>query len=414
MRYSLCSSTWDSREIDAIHDVIGSGMFSMGKKVQEFEKSFAEKFGAKYAVMVNSGSSANLVAIAAMVYSGRLHRGDEVIVPAVSWSTTYFPLYQMGLKLRFVDIDRDTLNMDVEKLARAITPDTRMVCLVNLLGNPNEFDQVFRICRDRDIIVMEDNCESLGAEYDGKMAGTFGLVGTFSMFYSHHLYTMEGGMAVTDDERLYHTMLCVRAHGWTRNLPQDSPIYQKGENAFYESFNFIMPGFNMRPLEIEAAAGLVQLEKMDRILAQRRENARHFQERMADIPGVRIQKEVGSSSWYGFAVVLEGERASLRDEIVRQLPERGIEVRPIVAGNFTRNKVIEYLDHTVADELTASDDIHDHGFFVGNYGTENFEQIDYFTDVLKELLGAGGVHDNSCAYYVFDLCGLLCSVEAAR
>lgn len=386
MEYKLSDNTWDEAEERAIENVLQSGMFSMGEKVRKYEAEFAEKFGVKYAVMSNSGSSANLLAAAALVYSGRLHRGSEVIVPAVSWSTTYFPLSQMGLKLKFVDIDRETLNIDIKKLTDAITENTKMICLVNLLGNPNDFDEIFKICREKNIIIMEDNCESLGAEYNGKKAGTFGLVGTFSTFYSHHLCTMEGGMTVTNDEELYHYMLCIRAHGWTRNLPKDSKIYAKSENSFYESFNFIVPGFNLRPLEMEAAAGSEQLKKMDGIIARRRENAEHFMKKMAKLEGARIQKEIGNSSWFGFAVILEGRLKGKRDDLVRYLAEKGIEIRPIVAGNFTRNSAVKYLDHEIFGELTAADNIHDNGFFIGNHSRNNFEEIDFFAEALMQYM----------------------------
>lgn len=386
MEYKLCDDTWDDKERQAIIQVLDSNRFSMGERVVEFEKSFAEKIGSKYALMVSSGSAANLLAAAGLVYSGKLKKGDEVIVPAVSWSTTYFPLYQMGLKLRFVDIDSRTLNIDTRKLEEAITENTKMICLVNLLGNPNDFDAVRKIVNGKDIFLMEDNCESLGAEYKGKKAGTFGLVGTYSTFFSHHLCTMEGGVVVTNDEELYHYMLCIRAHGWTRNLPENSKIYTKSENDFYESFNFIVPGFNLRPLEMEGAAGTQQLLKMDRIIAQRRENAAYFKGKMNDVSGMRTQQEIGNSSWFGFAVILENEFAGKRNMFIKALREANIEVRPIVAGNFTRNKVIEYMDHSVSGELSAADEIHDNGFFIGNHSKNNFKEIDYFIDTIKSLI----------------------------
>ncbi len=386
MKYKLCDDTWDNSEFSAIQEVLDSNMFSMGKRVAKYETEFAEKFGIKYALMVSSGSAANLLAVAGLVYSGRLNKDDEVIVPSVSWSTTYFPLYQMGLKLRFVDIDKDTLNIDTDKLTEAITSNTKMICLVNLLGNPNDFDKISEVCKGKNIIIMEDNCESLGAEYNGKKAGTLGLVGTFSTFYSHHLCTMEGGMVVTDDEELYHYMLCVRAHGWTRNLPKDSSIYKKSESDFYESYNFIVPGFNLRPLEIEGAAGSEQLKKMDRIISQRRENAQYFCEKMKQFKNVRIQKEIGSSSWFGFAVILEGELRGKRDNVVKALVDAEIEVRPIVTGNFTRNSVIKYLDYSISGELKASDDVHENGFFIGNHCKNNFAEIDYFVEVFGNAL----------------------------
>lgn len=391
MEYRLCDDTWDNSERQAIIDVIDSNRFSMGERVAEFEREFAKKFCVKYALMVSSGSAANLLAIAGLVYSGRLKKGDEVIVPAVSWSTTYFPLFQMGLKLRFVDIDRDTLNIDTNKLEEAITPQTRLICLVNLLGNPNDFDAVREIIKDTDIIIMEDNCESLGAEYKGKKAGTLGTVGTYSTFYSHHLCTMEGGVTVTDDEELYHYMLCIRAHGWTRNLPGDSSIYKKSEDDFYESFNFIVPGFNLRPLEMEGALGTEQLKKMDGIILNRRKNAEYFREKMSGFRDIRLQRETGQSSWFGFAVILENGLSGHRGEIVRALSEAYIEVRPIVAGNFTRNKVIDYMEHTISGSLAAADDIHENGFFIGNHSKNNFREIDYFAEVLQKAVGNIGV-----------------------
>jgi len=241
-RYPLAKDTWDNDEIGAINEVIKSKRYTMGPKVREFEQRFAEYFGSKYAVMVNSGSSANLLAIASLVYSGRLNRGDEVIVPAVSWSTTYFPLYQLGLKLKFVDIDIETLNMNLSELQNAISEKTKAIFAVNLLGNPNDFEKMQNIISGKNIVLLEDNCESMGARFHGRYTGTFGLLGTYSTFYSHHICTMEGGVVVKNDGELYHYMLSIRAHGWTRDIPKDSKIYSKRDDEFHELFNFIMPG----------------------------------------------------------------------------------------------------------------------------------------------------------------------------
>lgn len=386
MEYKLCDNPWGEEEINAIEKVISSNMYTMGANVIEYEKQFAHKFGIKYAVMVNSGSSANLLAIAALVYSKKLPRGSEVIVPAVSWSTTYAPLEQYGMKLVFVDIDRETLNIDVNSLESCITDKTRLILLVNLLGNANEFERIFAICKCRNILIMEDNCESLGAEYHGKKLGTMGIAGTFSTFYSHHLCTMEGGMVVTDNTELYEYMLAVRAHGWTRNLPSGSFIYEKKKESFYESFNFIVPGYNLRPLEMEGAIGLEQIQKMDQMIEQRRKNAEHFKKRMEEFHCIRTQKEVGKSSWFGFSLVLEGKLSGKRDFIVHKLMEKGIEVRPIVAGNFTRNRVIGYMDYDIPLPLKNADDIHDNGFFIGNHSANNYKEVDYFVDVLRGVI----------------------------
>lgn len=385
MKYGLSNDTWGAEEMKAAHDVIDSRFFTMGKKVKQFEKDFAAKFGCRYAVMSNSGSSANLLNVAALVYSGRLHKGDEVLVTAVSWSTTYFPIAQMGLKLRFVDINLGTLNVDIDALEAAITPKTKAVMAVDLLGNPNEFDRLLKICQEHDLILLEDNCESMGAVFNGKAAGTFGLIGSFSTYYSHHLCTMEGGMSVTDEEEVYHYLLSIRSHGWTRHLPDDAVIYKKLNDPFYESFNFIMPGFNVRPLEIEAAVGIEQLKKLDGFIKQRRENAALFKKRVIQETDFLTQKEIGKASWFGFAIILPETIKGKRDSFTDALRANEIEVRPIVAGNFAKQKALEFLDYSVAGELKNADYIHENGFFVGNHSIEMKDNIDLLIDVLKSV-----------------------------
>ncbi|MCR4694112.1 MAG: DegT/DnrJ/EryC1/StrS family aminotransferase [Pseudobutyrivibrio sp.] len=386
MNYKLCDDPWNQEELDAIQEVIDSNMYSMGKKVAEFEKEFAKHLGSKYAVQVSSGSTANLLAIAALVYSGRLERGSEVIVPAVSWSTTYAPLEQFGMKLVFVDINKDTLNIDVEAVRGAITTKTKMIFAVNLLGNSNDFDSLLDICNQNNIILIEDNCESLGAKYHGKYLGTIGLLGTFSTFYSHHMCTMEGGVVVTDDKELYEYMLSIRAHGWTRNLPADSTIYEKKDDPFYESFNFIVPGFNLRPLEMEGAIGLRQLKKIDRMIEYRRSNAEYFRKKMDKYTDIRLQQEVGESSYFGFSLVLTGKLADKRNEFVKALNNANIECRPIVAGNFTRNAVIKYMNYDIPSELVNADEIHFNGLFIGNHSSNNNAEVDYFISVLDKFV----------------------------
>ncbi len=385
MKYSLSNDTWNSEEVNAAHKVIDSRYFTMGENVRNYEKAFAEKFGAKYAVMSNSGSSANLLSMAALLYSGRLKKGDEVLVTAVSWSTTYFPISQMGFKLRLVDIDKATLNVDPDALEAAITPQTKAVMVVNLLGNPNDFDRLQNICSKHGLIMIEDNCESMGATFKGKAAGTFGLIGSFSTYFSHHLCTMEGGVNVTDDEELYHYMLSIRSHGWTRHLPNDSKIYKKMDDPFYESFNFIMPGFNVRPLEIEAATGVEQLKKLDGFVEQRRKNAEFFKKRINGETAFLTQEETGCASWFGFAIILPEEIRGKRDSFTDALRKAEIEVRPIVAGNFARQKALQFLDHSIAGELKNADYIHENGFFVGNHSIDMEDNINLLIDVLKSV-----------------------------
>jgi len=376
-KYPLASSTWDGQELKAIQSVIDRDVYTMGDSVEKFERDFCTFVKSKYAVMVSSGSAANLIATAALFYTKNpmLKRGDEVIVPAVSWSTTYFPLQQYGLKLKFVDIDLDTLNYDLEVLESAITNNTKMIVAVNLLGNPNDFDVINDLIMDKDIFILEDNCESMGAEYKGKQTGTFGVVGTFSTFFSHHMATMEGGFVTTDDEEIYHVLLSLRAHGWTRNLPQKNHVSNKSDDWFEESFRFVLPGYNVRPIEMSGAIGIEQLKKLPSFLKQRRVNARLFVELFKDHPDFIIQKDIDSSSWFGFSLIIKPGSKLKRKNIVNKLQENKIDCRPIVTGNFTRNEVMKYFDYKVHKKLKNADYLHENGFFVGNSQVDLERQI---------------------------------------
>lgn len=371
-KYPLATATWDQAEYAALQEVITSGMFTMGPKVFEFEKQFASYLGVKHCVMVNSGSSANLLMVAALFYSKNdaiaLKPGDEVIVPAVSWSTTYYPLYQYGLKIKFVDIDLETLNYDLDALEKAVTGNTRLIMAVNLLGNPNNFARIKSIIGDKKISLIEDNCESLGATFEGKQAGTFGLMGSYSSFFSHHISTMEGGLISTDDEELHHILLSLRAHGWTRNLPKFNRVCgEKSDDPFKESFRFVLPGYNVRPLEMSGALGIEQVKKLPMLVAERRKNAALLQSVMRDHPTVLIQKEIGNSSWFGFSLVIRPGVNLTREALVAKLNGLGFEVRPIVAGNFAKNEVVKYFDSEVSGELKNAEHIDSNGLFVGNH-----------------------------------------------
>lgn len=361
--------SWDQKELDAIQQVIASGQYTMGKQVALCEQGLAAYLGTKFCVMVNSGSSANLLMIAALFFKKEnpLKRGDEVIVPAVGWSTSYYPLQQYGLKLRFVDVNLETLNYDVQALQAAITSETKLILAVNMLGNPNDFNAIKKIITKHNIYLLEDNCEALGAEYESKKTGTFGCMASYSSYFSHHFSTIEGGFISTEDEELYHILMCLRSHGWTRNLPNSNAVTgHKNEDDFEETFNFVLPGYNVKPQEFSGAIGVEQLKKIDRFMQNRRANAKLFLQEFGESSDYFIQKEIGSSSWFGFSFVLKPDSKYSRRELVAKLRNNGIDCRPILSGNFTKQAVLKYFNYEIAGTLFNADHIHTHGFYVGN------------------------------------------------
>jgi CDP-6-deoxy-D-xylo-4-hexulose-3-dehydrase len=371
-KFPLATTSWGREEIEAMHRVIESGMFTMGEYVRQFEEDFAKYVGVEHCVMANSGSSANVLMVAALFYTKntklRLKRGDEVIVPAVSWSTTYYPLYQYGLKIKFVDVDLNTLNYDLQELEAAVSDGTRAIMAVNLLGNPNDFGRIQQIIGGRDIVLIEDNCESLGATLDGRQAGTFGVMGTYSSFFSHHISTMEGGLVTTDDEEIYHILLSLRAHGWTRNLPKFNHVCgEKSDDPFEESFRFVLPGYNFRPLELEGALGVEQVKRLPSMVEERRKNGRAVQAVLGQHRDLLIQQEVGESSWFGFSLVIRPGSRVTRPDLIKKLGSLGFECRPIVAGNFAKNEVVNYFDYEIAGELRNAEHIDKNGLFIGNH-----------------------------------------------
>ena len=393
MKYSLSSDTWDKEELQAIQDVIDSGRYTMGPKVAQFEKEFAEKFDVPYAVMVNSGSTANLLMWSCLVNKDQLH--GDVIVPAVSWSTTYFPLLQNRFTPNFVDVDLDTLNLDVTKIEEAITEETVAIFTVNLLGNSCDYSKILKLCQKYKLELIEDNCESLGAvsnvtftEGDSikvRKCGTVGRMGSFSFFFSHHMQTMEGGMIACWDKDDYDYLRSLRAHGWCRDLPEENNLYKKSGDPFKDSFTFVTPGYSVRPLEMSGAIGSVQLKKCDKFIEERRNNAKYFVDKFSKLPNIKIQKEVGKSSWFGFSVILTDELEGERDVIIERLTKLGVETRPIIAGNFMKQPVIEYFTYIGRATYDSADYLHDNGFFMGNDVIDLKENIDMVYDEFVKI-----------------------------
>lgn len=384
MFYELAADSWGHEERAAIERVLASGRYTMGDEVAAFEKAFAAYHGRKYALMTNSGSSANLLAVAALFYKKDrpLRRGDEVIVPAISWATTYHPLQQYGLKLKIVDVEIDTLNLDIQEVSRALGPRTRAIVGVSILGNPAALDALRAFADRHQMYFIEDNCESMDAEVDGRKTGTFGDISTFSSFFSHHLSTMEGGMVTTDDRELHELMKSMRAHGWVRDLPADSMLYRRTGDEFAEAYRFILPGYNVRPIELAGAIGQVQLTKLPAMTAARRKNWQHFQRLFAGDDRFVIQRENGRSSAFCFTIVLPLQNGLDRDRVFAEMRAADIGFRMITGGCIARHDVIRHYDYECVGSLPNACLAHDRGFFVGNHPHDLTAQIEKLREVL--------------------------------
>ena len=256
---------------------------------------------------------------------------------------------------------------------------------VNLLGNSNNFDSINLIASKNDIIVIEDNCESMGAKFNDLYTGTFGIMGTFSSFFSHHIATMEGGVVLTDDKELFHILLSLRAHGWTRNLPKDNLVCEKSDDSFKESFRFVLPGYNVRPLEMSGAIGIEQLKKLPDFITTRRKNAQLFIDLFSDDKNFIIQEEIGDSSWFGFSLIINNEKIQRKD-LLEYLRNANIETRPIVTGDFTQNEVMKYFDYEIYGDLKNANFLHNNGFFVGNSHVDLEEEINYLRQTINRFL----------------------------
>jgi CDP-6-deoxy-D-xylo-4-hexulose-3-dehydrase len=367
VKFPLTYNSWNRLEEKAILNVIASGQYTYSNKVKKFEKEFAKYQGMKWGVMTNSGSSANLLAVSSLFYkkNNPLKKGDEVIVPAISWATTYFPLSQNNLKLKIVDVNFSTVNIDIEKLKKAITKKTKLIVVVNILGNPCDLSEIKEICDQKKIYLMEDNCESFGAEINKKKTGTFGIISTSSFFYSHHISTIEGGMVNTNDKELYEIIKSLRSHGWSRDSDLKK-INFKNKKSKFQNYRFLLPGYNLRPTEINAAIGSVQLKKIDKILKIRRTNFLHYQNIFKNNKIFHIQKENGKSSAFSFIFIFRKEFLHIKEKVYAEMANNNIEYRLVTGGCILKHDVIKFLDHEVFINVSNANYIHENGFFLGN------------------------------------------------
>jgi CDP-6-deoxy-D-xylo-4-hexulose-3-dehydrase len=368
IKYPLATDTWDNKEVQAIKKVLSSRKLTYGKFVFKFEKDFSKFLNLKYSVMVNSGSSANLLMVASLFYTKnkkiKINKNDEVIVPAIGWSTSYAPFFQYGLKIKFVDVDIKNLNYDLSSLKKAISKKTRLILAINICGNPNKFDEIKKIINlNKRIILLEDNCEALGAKFKNNYAGTFGLMSTSSFFFSHHISTIEGGMVSTNDKELYNILKSLRSHGWTRDFYQKKKKINKSN--IYNYFNFVLPGYNLRPTEINAVAGIQQLQKLRSFVNNRRINYNYLK-KVIKSKNYYTQEEIGNSSPFWLTLIKKKEAKVDLKKTIYKLKQAGFEIRPIVTGNFAKQPVCRYFNFSKFGKLKNADYISKNSFAIGN------------------------------------------------
>ena len=393
-KFPLIENTYDQTDIDVMIDVLRSDKLTMGKKVEQFEREFSKYIGSNYSIMVNSGSSANLLAMSVAtnyMRKNKLNTGDKIIIPNICWSTSISPLIQMGLIPVFVDVDPDTMNIDINELKKIITPDIKGIMVVHILGNCTNMNEIMNIVNDNNLFLIEDTCESLGSTYNGKKLGTFGDFGTYSFYYSHHITTIEGGMIVCNNKEDYELLKCLRSHGWIRQL-DDKEKYIKENPNIDPRFLFVNLGYNLRPMETQGAMGLNQLKRLDFKNNNRVTNHNRILDKLLnDSRNLEIfsspKKQINSEpAWFSLTIILGENYEKDYKSFLEYLTESGVENRPVVTGNFARQPVFKYLNIDINPEsFKGAEILHNRGFFIGLSceimdGDKINELIDIFYD----------------------------------
>lgn len=398
-RVPLSYNSVGEAEIEAANSVLRSGYLTQGAKVMEFEAQLAEFHGVRHAVLVNSGSSANLVGIEAAVYlsllrpdlaGGPIATGDEVVIQGLNWPSTLKPIVNHGLVPVFCDVDADTLSATPEHIDAVRTERTRMVIAVPVLGNPGALDELESYCRETGLLLFVDGCESLGAVTPaGVRVGSVGLATAFSFYFSHHITTIEGGAILTDDEYLADICFALRAHGWSRNLRLDE-FLDLDTSRVDPRFCFVIPGYNVRSTDLNAAVGLVQLRRLEESVGDRQRIARNRVAALAehqDVVTVPGADSGNGHSWMTFPMVFATNHA--RDRAQNTLESLGVETRPIIVGNTLRHPLARNLPLSPdQQELPICDAIFERGLMIGLNPSSDEETESWVHYCLREAARA--------------------------
>lgn len=396
-RVRLHASNCGSDEIWAIVRSLLSGQVTMGASVRHFEEEFACSFGFAHAVMVNSGSSANLLAVAVLCHPSTidpLRPGDEVIVPALSSSTMVWPLVQHGLIPVIVDVDPETLTLNPLEVEETLTPRTRAIFAIHTLGNPCDMKALGRIAREKSLVLLEDCREALGARFAGKSVGSFSRVATFSFSDSRHLSTIEGGMCVTHDFELAELLRSLRGFGQVRDNIDPRQHWRAHPNIDPRVLS-ISAGYNVRPMELQGAMGSVQLQQLDRFLRIRSENAAWWKEELEPWREIlTLQKESagGESSWLSLAIRLRQEAFCEAKDLSAHLEQSGIDTGVVACGNIAAQPALKAYPHRVVGAVPHANAAVDNGFILGNHQDICIDSREYVARRIHEFLERGNVN----------------------
>ena len=378
--------------IDALDSMLSTWV-TMGEKVKSFEEQFSKYIGCKNGIMVNSGSSANLLALSILsnpATENSIKRDSQIITPAVTWATTVSPIINVGCTPMFVDVDLDTLCVNTEEIKDAINSKTACLLPVHLMGNPCNMQEISKISKEHDLYLVEDACEAHGATFDDKKVGSFGDLGTFSFFMSHHISTIEGGMIVTNNEELAEMGKTLRTFGWTRDLKNKNKI-----NSEYPEidprFLFVNTGYNFRPTEIQGAFGRNQLPKLESLIKIRRENALFWNDELSKYSEYLIlpKRNLENHVYFGYAITIKKNSPFSREKLTKFLESKGIETRPIMSGNYIEQPAAKLINYQKHGELNNAKLIMRNSFFMGNHHKVTQKErelvVNSFNDFFKQL-----------------------------
>ena len=377
----LAEKIIDRDDIDRLKEWLDtSDRYTKGHQTEMFEKEWSEWVGCKHSVFVNSGSSANLLIVMSLLYSGRL-KNNKVIVPAVSWATTVAPVIQLGMEPLLCDADEEDLGLcvaDFERLCREHNPSVAM--LVHVLGHANKMKQILKICEKYDVLLVEDTCEAYGSQYQNKKLGGFGIASTFSFFYGHQMSTIEGGMVSTNDQELYNIMISIRSHGWLRDNDEyfrEKYFKKYGmDDKFNHKYFFVFPGLNIRNTDLSAFIGRGQLKKMDSFVHLRNANYNAFLNNLED--NVWVQKsDTQPVSALAFGIISKSKK-----KITDALIESNIECRPLICGSIQEHPF--WYERYPKRDLPVATRVHVDGFYVPCHQNLTREQIDLISDIIVE------------------------------